>query len=83
MITLGVRQVLLLSIRHIEYAGAKAPAGSPTDSQKWKIQKLCKILGRTDATELIASLRSVREASGIIDQLQALEAEQKNRAAAQ
>lgn len=51
--------------------------------QAWKIRKLCKILGRSDADELIASLRSVREASGIIDQLQAKEEELKKQAAAQ
>ena len=69
------------------FANGKGLAGMCNDTrngtQAWKIRKLCKIVGRTDATELIAGLRSVREASGIIDQLQALEAEQKNRAAAQ
>jgi hypothetical protein len=51
--------------------------------QAWKIRKLCQILKRSDADELIASLRSVREASGIIDQLQAQEAEMKKQAVAQ
>ena len=50
--------------------------------EAWKIRKLCKILGRPDADELIASLRSIREASGIIDQLQAKEEELKKQQAA-
>ncbi len=70
--------VIVVEFRHthlsrngpVAYAGAKGQTGGPTEAQKWKIQKLCRQVGR-DADALIPRLRSVSEASGIRDQLMA------------
>lgn len=68
MMVLRLSHLLVADIKSGEYAGEKKAPDGPTDAQKWKIQKLCKSVGR-DADALIPTLRTVSEASGIIDQL--------------